>query len=61
MIKCLIGAAIMGVAGVMLPILARGKENRSWVVFLLRKPIPMICFGVSVGLLICAFIILIRG
>ena len=61
MIKYLIAAVVMLVLGAVLPSLTRGQENRTWFVFLLRKPVPMLCFGIAVGLLVIALVSLIKG
>jgi hypothetical protein len=52
----LIFSVIALAMGAMLPRLTKNQKNTSWIVFILRKPLPLLCFGASVGLLICALI-----
>jgi len=60
MIKYGLLAVLSALLGALLPYLTRGKPNTTWAVFLLRKPIPVVCFGLSIGFLIFAIISTMR-
>jgi hypothetical protein len=55
-LKYLIAAGILVVLGVLLPSFTRGKPNTTFMVFFLRKPLPMLCYGIAVGLVGAAVI-----
>lgn len=58
--KYLILTVVLAVAGMILPALTRGCKNRTWTVFLLKKPISFLCFGLAVGFGVCALIIFLK-
>jgi hypothetical protein len=56
----LILALILAVAGLLLPLLTLGRENRTWTVFLLRKPLPYLCLGLAAGFAVSALILFLK-